>query len=541
MSNADSGGAWPWLWHAEEANDAITRATTTLLFIAIAALSFFSLFRRRNHTKASLPPGPRGVPFFGYLPFLGTNLHWKFTELAETYGPIYKLWLGSKLYVVVNSPSLAKEIMREQDITFANRDPNIAGAIATYGGRDIGFSSQGPYWKNLRKLFVRQLMSNSSLDACYGFRRQEVREALSDMYRKPGVPVNIGELALLILVNTVMAMLWGGTLQGEKREAIATEFQKVVAKFMVLLGSPNVSDFFPALAWLDLQGVERDMKRVHQWLDDFIQSIIDCATKGTTNEMFKQKGGESKSNEQRKDFLQIFLDMEMDLEDNQSPMDKDEALKAILTDIIIGGTDTTSTMVEWVMAELLQNRYVMNKVVHELTEVVGEDKMVEEHHLPKLKYLNAVIKEAFRLHPALPLLVPRTPSASCVVGGYMIPKGSNVFLNVGYIHRDPKIWDKPSEFRPQRFLEDPSKYDFSGNNFTYMPFGSGRRMCAGLALAERMLPYVLASLLHSFEWELPPEFEMDLSDKFGLVVKKMKPLVAIPRPRLSAPELYMSR
>ncbi|KAF8028288.1 hypothetical protein BT93_E1022 [Corymbia citriodora subsp. variegata] len=523
MSNADSGGAWPWLWHAKEANDAIPRATTTLLFIAIAALR------------------PRGVPFFGYLPFLGTNLHWKFTELAETYGPIYKLWLGSKLYVVVNSPSLAKEIMREQDRTFANRDPNIASAIATYGGRDIAFSSQGPYWKNLRKLFVRQLMSNSSLDACYGFRRQEVREALSDMYRKPGVPVNIGELALLILVNTVMAMLWGGTLQGEKREAIAIEFQKVAAKFMVLLGSPNVSDFFPALAWLDLQGVERDTKRVHQWLDDFIQSIIDCTTKGTTNEMFKQKGGESKSNEQRKDFLQIFLDMEMDLEDNQSPMDKDEALKAILTDIIVGGTDTTSTMVEWVMAELLQNRYVMNNVVHELIEVVGKDKMVEEHHLPKLKYLNAVIKEAFRLHPALPLLMPRTPSASCVVGGYMIPKGSIVFLNVGYIHRDPKIWDKPSEFRPQRFLEDPSKYDLSGNNFTYMPFGSGRRMCAGLALAERMLPYVLASLLHSFEWELPPEFEMDLSDKFGLVVKKMKPLVAIPRPRLSAPELYTSR
>ncbi|KAK3432682.1 hypothetical protein EUGRSUZ_D00205, partial [Eucalyptus grandis] len=515
MSKGDSGGAWTWWWHAKEANDEISRATTALLVIAIAALSSFFLFRRQKNVTALMPPGPRGLPFLGYLPFLGTDLPQKFAKLAETYGPIYKLQLGSKLYVVVNSPSLAREILRDQDSTFANRDPSIAATIATYGARDIAFSSQGPYWRNLRKLFVRQIMSNASLDACYDMRRQEVRKGLSDLYRKSGVPVDIGEWAVLILINAVMAMLWGGTLTGEKCEAIGAEFRKVLAKFTVLLGSPNVSDFFPAVAWLDLQGVERDMKRVHQWLDTFIQSVVDCAT---------QEDGESKRNDKKKDFLQIVLDMEMDLEDNQSPTDKNGALKAILTDIVIGGTDTTSTMVEWVMAELMQNRDVMNKVVHELTEVVAKNEMVEEHHLPKLKYLDAVIKEALRLHPALPLLVPRMPNASCVVGGYTIPKGSNIFLNVGYIHRDPKIWDNPTEFRPERFLGDPSRYDFSGNNFMYMPFGSGRRSCAGLALGERMLTFVLASLMHSFEWELPPGTEMDFLDKFGIVVKKLKPL-----------------
>ncbi|XP_048141065.1 flavonoid 3'-monooxygenase CYP75B137-like isoform X1 [Rhodamnia argentea] len=540
MSNGGSDGPWPWLWHAKETNDAIPRATTTLLVIAITAFIFFAWFRRRKNTMGPLPPGPRGVPFLGYLPFLGTHLHQKFSELAETYGPIYKLQLGSKLYIVVNSASLAKEIVRDQDMMFANRDPNIAAAIATYGARDIAFSSQGPYWRNLRKLFVRQIMSNGSLEACYDLRRREVRKALSDLYRKSGVPVDIGEWALLILINAVMAMLWGGTLKGEKCEAMGAEFRKVVARLMVLLGSPNVSDFFPALAWLDLQGVERDIKRVHQWLDAFLQSVVDCATEGRTNELFQQKEGEPKTNEQKKDFLQIFLDMEMDLEDDLSTKDKNGALKAILTDIVIGGTDTTSTMVEWVMTELLLNRNVMNRVVHELTEVVGNDKMVEEHQLPKLKYLNAVIKEAFRLHPALPLLVPRTPDSTCAIGGYTIPKGSNIFLNMGYIHKDPKIWDKPSDFRPERFLEDPSEYDLSGNNFMYMPFGSGRRICAGLPLAERMLAYVLASLLHSFEWELPLGTELELLDKFGIVVKKMNPLVAIPRPRLSTPELYMS-
>ncbi|XP_039166573.1 flavonoid 3',5'-hydroxylase-like [Eucalyptus grandis] len=241
---------------------------------------------------------------------------------------------------------LAKEIVRDQDMMFANQDPNIAATIGSYGGRDITFSSQGPYWRNLRKLFVRQMMSNTSLDACCGLRRQEVKKALSDLYKKSGVPVDIGESAVLILINVIMAMLWGGTLKREKSEAVGAEFREVVAKLMVLVSSPNISDFVLAPAWLNMQGVERDMKRVHKWFDDFIQSAIDCVTEGRTNELFKRKDGEPKSNEQKKDFLQIFLDMEMDLEDNQSPMEKNGALKAIFIDIVVGGTDTTSTTVE---------------------------------------------------------------------------------------------------------------------------------------------------------------------------------------------------
>lgn len=130
-------------------------------------------------------------------------------------------------------------------------------------------------------------------------------------------------------------------------------------------------------------------------------------------------------------------------------------------------------------------------------------------------------------------MLPQTPHASCVVGGYSIPKGSNAFLNMDYIHTDPKIWEKPAEFRPKKFLEVPGKYDLLGNNFTYMLFGSGRRICAGLLPAERIIPYVLASLLHSFEWESPPGVELELLDKFRLVVRKMKPPEAIPKPRFS--------
>ena len=180
----------------------------------------------------------------------------------------------------------------------------------------------------------------------------------------------------------------------------------------------------------------------------------------------------------------------------------------------------------------------MKKVQEELTEVVGIDGSVEEFHLPKLQYLDAVVKETMRLHPAVPLLIPRCPSQTTIVGGYTIPKGSRIMLNVWAIHRDPQLWDNPLEFRPERFLNNSEKYDYLGNKFQYMPFGSGRRVCAGIPLGERILMFLLASFLHSFEWKLPNDTKLDLSDKWGIVMKKLKPLVVIPTPRLSNSELY---
>ncbi|KAL0446050.1 UNVERIFIED_CONTAM: cytochrome [Sesamum latifolium] len=162
----------------------------------------------------------------------------------------------------------------------------------------------------------------------------------------------------------------------------------------------------------------------------------------------------------------------------------------------------------------------MKKVQEELTDVIGENNVAEESHITKLHYLDAVVKETFRLHPPLPLLVPRFPSQSCVVGGYMIPKHSQVFLNMWSISMDPQVWENPSEFRPDRFLNNTGNLDYMGNNVQYLPFGSGRRVCPGLPLAEKMVMYLLATLLHSFEWRLPEGETIDLSEKFGIVMRK---------------------
>ena len=204
--------------------------------------------------------------------------------------------------------------------------------------------------------------------------------------------------------------------------------------------------------------------------------------------------------------------------------------------MVVGGTDTSSNTVEFALAEIMNKPEVMRKTQQELEDVVGKDNIVEESHIDKLPYLHAVMKETLRLHPALPLLVPHCPSETCNVGGYTIPKGSRIFVNLWAIQRDPSIWKNPLNFDPERFLN--SKWDYSGSEFNYFPFGSGRRICAGIAMAERMVMYSLATLLHSFDWKLPHGEKLELTEKFGFVLKKKIPLIAIPTPRLIDPSLY---
>lgn len=204
--------------------------------------------------------------------------------------------------------------------------------------------------------------------------------------------------------------------------------------------------------------------------------------------------------------------------------------------MVVGGTDTTSNTVEFAMAELMNKPEVLNKAQQELDTIVGKDNMVEEPHIYKLPYLTAIMKEVLRLHPVLPLMVPHCPSESSIIAGYKIPKGTAIFVNVWAIHRDLSLWKNPLEFSPERFLD--GKGDYSGTDFSYIPFGSGRRICAGVAMAERVVLFSLASLLHSFDWKLPEGEKLDLSEKFGIVLSKKTPLVAIPTPRLSNPELY---
>lgn len=208
------------------------------------------------------------------------------------------------------------------------------------------------------------------------------------------------------------------------------------------------------------------------------------------------------------------------------------------------GTDTTSSTVEWAIAELIRHPKILGRVREELDSVVGPNRLVTETDLPKLTYFHAVIKETFRLHPSTPLSLPRVAADSCEINGYHIPKGSTLLVNVWAIARDPDEWSEPLKFRPERFLPGGEKpnVDVKGNDFEVIPFGAGRRICAGMNLGLRMVQLLTATLAHAFDWELAnglmPE-KLNMNEAYGLTLQRAEPLMVHPKPRLH-PQAYRS-
>ncbi|KAK9181637.1 hypothetical protein WN944_024775 [Citrus x changshan-huyou] len=413
-----------------------------ILLAATFAISCYAWFiKKPTRSTPPLPPGPRALPLVGNILSVEPNLHRYFAKLSQIYGPIFKFYLGRKLCIVIGSPSLAKQVLKEHDVVFANRDPSAAASVLTYGGKSIGAS---PEWPKLRQVLVRETMSNTSLNSSSAIRRQAVLRSMKDVSGRVGSPIKVGELMFLTSLDVATRMLWGASLRGEDWDTMAVQFREVLEEMFQVLGSGNISDLFPLLTRFDLQGLESKAKKKPE---------------------------------------------------------------------------------------------VMRKARNELEQVVAPDSVVEEFHLAKLPYLEAIVKETLRLHPPAPLLTSRRPSATSNLSGYTIPKGSTIFINAWAIQRNPEVWENPQDFQPDRFLEDVKIGDFRGNNFNYLPFGSGRRICPGIPLAEKIVPHVLANLLHLFEWSLPEGTEFDLSDKLLMALKKSEPLVVIPTPRsLSALE-----
>jgi ferulate-5-hydroxylase len=208
-------------------------------------------------------------------------------------------------------------------------------------------------------------------------------------------------------------------------------------------------------------------------------------------------------------------------------------IKAIIMDVMFGGTETVASAIEWALTELLRSPEDLKRVQQELAEVVGLDTRVEESDIEKLTYLKCTLKETLRMHPPIPLLLHETAEDTSI-DGFFIPKKSRVMINAFAIGRDPTSWTDPDTFRPSRFLE-PGVPDFKGSNFEFIPFGSGRRSCPGMQLGLYALDLAVAHILHCFTWKLPDGMkpsELDMNDVFGLTAPKATRLFAVPTTRL---------
>jgi cytochrome P450 len=193
------------------------------------------------------------------------------------------------------------------------------------------------------------------------------------------------------------------------------------------------------------------------------------------------------------------------------------------------GGETVSGIMLWGMSEMVKNPKVMEEAQVEVRRVFGSKENVDETDLNQLIYLKSVIKETLRQQPSIPLLVPRECRERCRIHQYEIPAKARVTINAWAIGRDPRYWDEPENFKPERFLN--SHIDFRGTNFEYIPFGAGRRMCPGITFALPNIELSLAQLLYHFDWKLPNETkneELDMTESFGFTLRRVNDLCLIP-------------
>ncbi|KAI4343947.1 hypothetical protein L6164_011235 [Bauhinia variegata] len=504
-----------------------------LLIFATIVVAFllYRILSLLTRPSLPLPPGPRPWPIIGNLPHMGPVPHHALAALARTYGPLMHLRLGCVHVVVASSASVAEQFLKVHDANFSSRPPNAGAKYGAYNYQDLVFTPYGPRWRMLRKISNLHLFSTKALDDFRHLRQEEVSRLMRNL-ASVGSKANLGQLLNVCTTNALGRAMIGrrvfndGSVGCDPR---ADEFKSMVVELMELAGVFNIGDFIPALEWLDLQGVQAKLKKLHKRFDAFLTNIIE-----------EHEGSKT---EKHKDMLSALLSSK-DVADDEGNKLTNTVIKALLLNMFTAGTDTSSSTTEWGIAELLRHPKMLARVREELDSVVGRDRVVTELDLPHLPYFQAVIKETFRLHPSTPLSLPRIAAESCEIFGYHIPKGATLLVNVWAIARDPKEWPDPLEFKPERFLPGGEKahVDIKGNDFEVIPFGAGRRICAGVNLGLRMVQLLTATMVHAFDFELenglnPGELNMD--EAYGLTLQRAVPLSAHARPRLS-PHVYSS-
>ncbi|XP_024991460.1 probable (S)-N-methylcoclaurine 3'-hydroxylase isozyme 2 [Cynara cardunculus var. scolymus] len=473
---------------------------------------FFLLLVKFTFSKnlKNLPPTPPTWSIIGNLHQIGEKPHISITNLANEYGPLISLHLGSQLLVVASSPEAAMEILKTHDRIFSARLVPSAYRQSSILPYTLVWSDCNQTWRTLRAICRTEIFSVKAIEIHSRVREEKVSYMLDFLRSKEGEVLNIAEVVFTTSFNILSCIIFSKDLLDLKDEHHTRGGLKdSIEKVMEYGGKPDFSNFFPMFRILDLQGIRKGSHKNIKRVFSFWKEII--------KETRSQMGSSAWTSKQTKSLLDRLL--EEGVSDNQ--------INQLALELFIGGTDTTTSTVGWAIAELLRNKEALSKLEREVKKEINSDKITESQ-LSELPYLQACIKETLRLHPTTPFLLPHQAQETCEVMGYTIPKGAEIFVNIWAISRDPKIWDDPLSFRPERFLG--SKVDFRGHNFEFTPFGAGRRMCPGLSLGLRSVELLLASLVHGLEWVLPDDDDpskLDMDDKFGVTLQKEKPVKLI--------------
>lgn len=352
--------------------------------------------------------------------------------------------------------------------------------------------------------------------------------------QKGGVEENVGVRVVddfqFAMFGLLVLMCFGDKLE----EKEIKEIERVQRGLLLSFRRFSVLDLWPKLGkvlfykrWSELKELRRNQETV---LIPLIKSRLEKLQSGFDQEEVVTA------------YVDTLLKLKLPEEGDRKLSFKE--IVTLCSEFLNAGTDTTTTALQWIMANLVKYPEIQRKVYDEIVRVKGnspglggEGKMVvvEEEDLQQMPYLKGVVLETLRVHPPGHFVLAHSVTEEVELDGYVMPKDARINFMVAEMGRDPKVWDDPMEFKPERFLTkngDLDVFDITGSRgIKMMPFGAGRRICPGLNLALLHLEYYVANLVWYFEWKAPDGVPVDLSEKLEFTVVMKKPLLADISPR----------
>ncbi|XP_071701697.1 cytochrome P450 81Q32-like [Rutidosis leptorrhynchoides] len=483
-----------------------------LAYIIVFPIIIYMITKHFIHKLRKFPPRPFfSIPIIGHLYLVKNPMHRTLVKISSKYGPVVFLEFGLRPVLLVSSPSAAEDCFTANDQVFANRPKLTAGKHLGYNFTTLPWAPYGPYWRNLRKIVILEILSNNRIQTFTNIRYEEIRSFISSMNCRSREGqfkvVDMKSSLFKLSLNMIMRMI-----TGRKEAPEARKFKELVEDDFRLSGASNIGDFVPMVRWIGLNSMEKEMEKLKRKRDSAAQDLIKLHR--TTSHSSP-------------DASKTIIDVLLSLQEIEPESYTDEIIKGLILVLISTGTDTSAGTLEWALSLLLNHPDSLKKLSGEIDSKVGPSRLVNDSDLSNLPYLHGVINETLRMCPVGALIPPHESTKECNVGGFKVPSGTMLLVNLWAIQNDPKLWNEPERFMPERFIGFEGQRD----GFKFMPFGSGRRGCPGEGLAMRMIGLTLGTLVQCFEWERIGVEKVDMTEGAGLTMPKAQPLVAKYRPR----------
>ncbi|CAL4892068.1 unnamed protein product [Urochloa decumbens] len=504
----------------------------TLLAAAVLLGPLLLVLRRRsgnnnNPRGRRLPPGPPAVPLFGNLLWLrhsSVDVEPLLKRLFNRYGPVVTLRVGTRLNVFVADRRLAHAALVGAGTALADRPRPVANSLLGVSANIITSTSYGPMWRLLRRNLVSETLHPSRV-LQFAPARAWVRRVLMEKLREAGAaPCDVVEAFQYTMFCLLVLMCFGERLDEPAVRAIADAERAWLLHISAKLG---VFFFLPSITRHLFRGRLQAARALRRRQMELLVPLIDARRE------YKRQGTAAERRPEttlQHSYVDTLLDIALPEEGHRRL--SDDEIVTLCSEFLNGGTDTTSTGLQWIMAELVKNPTVQEKLYSDIRYTCGAgDGEVSEDDIHNMPYLKAVVLEGLRKHPPGHFLLPHNAAEDTDVGGYLIPKGATVNFMVAEMGRDGNQWTEPMEFLPERFLEggDGVGVDMTGTReIRMMPFGAGRRICPGLAIATLHLEYFVANMVREFKWEEVPGLKVEFAEKQEFTTVMKKPL----RPRL---------